>query len=84
MTRPYDTSSPALLSSRQWRTAAWVGANVPLRCTRITESQSASVMPQMVASRAMPALLTTMSRRPNSSMAWATMRAAPSTSATSS
>ena len=44
MMRPVLTSSPALLRSRQCTTAWWVGANVPLRCTLITASQSASVM----------------------------------------
>ena len=39
-----DTSSPALSSDRQWLTAWWVGAKVPFRCTRMTESQSCSVI----------------------------------------
>ena len=64
MTRPVETSSPACERARQWFTAWWVGAKVPLRWTRMTLSQSSSVIFQMVASRAIPALLTRMSRRP--------------------
>ena len=50
--------------------AAWFdGAHVPLRCTRITASKSASDMFQMAASRTMPALLTSTSSRPQVSTA---------------
>ncbi len=75
---------PALDSSRQYTEAWWVVAKVPFKCTRTTESKASSVMEKSMPSRTMPALLTSTSRRPNSSTAWRTMLAAPAQSATSS
>ena len=53
-------------------------------CTWMTESHSASVMLTSIRSRRIPALLTTACRSPNVSMAWLTIRWAPSQSDTSS
>ncbi len=75
---------PAFDCSRQY-TAAWCdGAHVPLRCTRITESKSSSVIEKIMRSRRIPALFTSTSSLPNVSIAWWTMARAPSKSATSS
>ena len=75
---------PALDSSRQYTAAWWVVAKVPFRCTRTTASKSSSDMEKSMASRTMPALLTSTSSRPNSSTAWRTRLDAPAQSATSS
>ena len=63
--------------SRMWGAAARVTAKAPLRCTLMTASHSSSVMLKIMRSRRMPALLTMMSRRPNSSSAVSTMRWPP-------
>ena len=56
-------------SDRQCADANFVVLNVPFRCTRMTSSHSCSVMLKTIRSRRMPATLTRMSSRPNSSMA---------------
>ena len=68
MIRPL-TGWPALACSRQWATAKWVGANVPLRWTLMTASHSSSVMLARTRSRRMPALLTSTWTSPKVSMA---------------
>ena len=55
----------------------------PRTCTRITRSKSSADMFQMARSRTIPALLTTMSRRPKSLKARSTMAVAWSSSPTS-
>src|SRR6185437_12346158 len=62
--------------------ACCVGAKWPLRWTATTESHSSSVMFTSIRSRRIPALLTRMSSRPNSSIACRTSRSAPAKSAT--
>src|SRR4029077_11868881 len=76
------TTSPAFDCSRQYAAACWVGAKWPLRWTPITESHSSSLMFTSIRSRRIPALLTRMSSRPNSSIACCTSRSAPAKSAT--
>ena len=73
---------PAFACSRQYAAAWRVGANAPLRCTAITASHSDSSMLVSMRSRRMPALLTSVSSRPNVSIARCTMRPAPAKSAT--
>src|SRR3954468_21005725 len=80
-TRP-RTSSPAFERSRQYAAAWRVGAKWPLRWTAMTASHSSSVMFTSIRSRRIPALLTRMSSRPNSSIACCTSRSAPAKSAT--
>ena len=70
MIRPRDARSPRLrLAPASRRTRTGSGAKWPLRWTRMTASQSSSVMLKLIASRRMPALLTRMSSRPNASTA---------------
>src|SRR5579871_5094735 len=78
------TGEPALACALQYSTAWRVMANVPLRWTRMTASHSSSAIDTIMRSRTMPALLTTVSRRPHRSMAAATRWAAPSQLLTSS
>jgi len=82
ITRP-DSSSPASARPRQCRDARCVINQVPRTCTRITASKSAGVMFQMTLSRAIPALFTTMSSRPNSLTARSTSSPACASSAMS-
>ena len=56
-------------SDRQCAEANLVVLKVPFMCTRMTSSHSCSVMLKTIRSRRMPATLTRMSSRPNSSMA---------------
>jgi hypothetical protein len=58
--------------------AARVQVKVPRRCVVMTASKSSSVIFQSVLSRRMPALLTRMSRRPNSPTARSTRACAAS------
>src|SRR5262245_7681988 len=76
------TGVPALVCSRQYAAACRVGANTPFRWTAITASHSDSSMLVSMRSRRIPALLTSVSRRPNVSIARWTMRPAPAKSAT--
>ena len=76
--------SPALERSRQRMQANLVAANVPLRCTRMTESKSSSLIDTIILSRMIPALLTRMSSPPKASYAVAIMFSAPPKSDTSS
>ena len=64
------------------REAGFVVVKWPLRWTAITASHSSSVMLKTIRSRRIPATLTTMSRRPNSSSACFTIRSPPSIVAT--
>ena len=67
-------------SDRQCAEANLVVLKVPFRCTRMTSSHSCSVMLKTIRSRRMPATLTRMSSRPNSSMAvWTSFSAAAKT-----
>ena len=75
---------PALDSARQYSTARFTGQKVPRRCTRITASQSSTVMFTNMRSRTMPALVTTVSRPPKVSMAASIREPAPSQSLMSS
>src|SRR5579862_5823250 len=68
LTTRASTVSPALTRSRQWLAAWWIVAKVPFRWTRMTASHSSSCMLTIIRSRTMPALLTSVSRRPH----WAT------------
>ena len=53
-----------LVWARKCGAAARLTLNVPLRWTLITESKSSSVILWKIASRRLPALLTTQSMRP--------------------
>ena len=69
--------TPAFIRSRQYAAACRDVANVPFRCTLITESQSSSVIENNIRSRRIPALLTTTSRPPNVSIACFTAASPP-------
>ena len=58
--------------------------HVPLRCTRMTESNSSSPIVNSILSRRIPALFTSTSSVPNASTAVSMMLLAPLKSATSS
>ena len=77
------TNAPAP-RSRKWAAAARATLKDPLRWTSMTASQSSSVILWKMASRRIPALLTTPSRPPKSRSAWATRRSADAKSATES
>src|SRR4051794_9151204 len=77
-----STGPSAFARSRQYAAAWREGANVPRRWTAITASHSAGSMLTSIRSRRIPALLTSTSRRPNASIARATIAPASSKSAT--
>ena len=81
MMRP-ETGLPAFDCSRQYTHAKRLGAKVPLRCTLMTASHSASDIENNMRSRKIPALLTTMLRSPKVSIAVLISRSAPAQSLT--
>ena len=79
-----STGSPAFAWSRQWAAACRADGEVALEVHAHHASHSSSATLANMRSRTKPALFTTASSPPNDSRAVATMRAAPSKSATSS